>query len=95
MLPPLCMREIRAVILVYCETQTAFEATDVVFEEVRVLVEIYRLQCEFAQTFTAIGVGGRGGRNASAAELRACSILKTSAYSRRQRYSREPEGGLT
>jgi hypothetical protein len=57
MLPALCMREVRAVVLVDRETQTAFEAADVVLEEVRVLVEVDGLERELAETLSSVGVG--------------------------------------
>lgn len=51
------MSEIRAVILMYCETQPAFEGADVVLEEIRIFVEVDGLESEFAQTFASVGVG--------------------------------------
>jgi hypothetical protein len=54
------VREIRAVVLVDGETQTALEAADVVLEEVRVLVEVDRLERELAETLSAVGICGRG-----------------------------------
>jgi hypothetical protein len=59
-LPALCVREIGAVVLVDGETQTALEAADVVLEEVRVLVEVDRLERELAETLSAVGICGRG-----------------------------------
>jgi len=38
MLTTLGMREVRAIVLVDCETKATFETANVVFEEVRVLV---------------------------------------------------------
>jgi len=54
------MREIRAIVLVDSETQTALEAADVVLEDVRVLVEVDRLERELAETLSAVGICGRG-----------------------------------
>lgn len=51
------MREIGTVVLVYGETQAAFETADVVFEDVGVFVEVDRFEGEFAQAFAAVGVG--------------------------------------
>lgn len=58
MLPPLCMCEIRAVVLVDCQAQPAFKASDVVLEEVRVLVEVDCLKCELAEAFPTVGICG-------------------------------------
>ena len=41
-----------------CQTEAALEASDVVLEEVRVLVEVDGLERKLAQTLTAIGIGG-------------------------------------
>lgn len=38
MLATLCVREIGAIVLVDCQAETAFEAAQVVLEEVRILV---------------------------------------------------------
>lgn len=40
--------EIRAVVLVHGQAESAFEAADVVFEEIRILVEVDRLESEFS-----------------------------------------------
>ena len=40
MLATLCVSEIRAIILMYCEAEPTLERPDVVFEEVWVFVEI-------------------------------------------------------
>ena len=40
-----------------CKTQTAFEASNVVLEEVRVFVEVDGLERELAQTLSSVGVG--------------------------------------
>jgi hypothetical protein len=56
-LSSLCMGEIRAIILVNCQTETAFEASDVVLEEVRILVEVDGLERELAETLSSVGVG--------------------------------------
>lgn len=39
-----------------CQAETALEATDVVLEKVRVLVEVNRLECKLAETFSSISV---------------------------------------
>jgi hypothetical protein len=57
-LPSLCMCEVRAVVLVDSQAETALEASDVVLEEVRVLVEVDGLERELAETLTAVGVRG-------------------------------------
>jgi hypothetical protein len=58
------------------QTQAALEAADVVLEEVGVLVEVDGLERELAQTFAAVGVGGRLRRDAAAAEFGACAVLR-------------------
>jgi len=40
-----------------CEAQAAFEAADVVLEEVRVLVEVDGLEGELAEALSAVSVG--------------------------------------
>jgi hypothetical protein len=69
------MREIRAVILVDCEAQTALEGADVVLEEVRVFVEVDGLEGEFTQALATVGVGCGLGGDAAAAELGAGAVL--------------------
>jgi hypothetical protein len=51
------MCQIRAIVLVHRQTKAAFEASDVVLEEVRVLVEIDGLERELAKSFATVGVG--------------------------------------
>lgn len=76
MLAALGVGEVRAVILVDGETETAFEAADVVFEKVGVFVEVDVFEGEFAQALAAVGVGGGVGGYASAAEFGAYSVLE-------------------
>lgn len=57
MLSSLCMRKIRPIVLVYCKTQTTFEASDMVLEKVRVFVEVDSFECELAQSLSSVGVG--------------------------------------
>jgi hypothetical protein len=40
-----------------CQAETAFEAPDMVLEEVRVLVEVDSLKRELAETLSSVGVG--------------------------------------
>lgn len=58
-----------------CQTQAALEAADVVFEKVGVFVEVDGFECEFAEAFATVGVGGRVRGYASAAEFGARSVL--------------------
>jgi len=44
MLATLSMGEVRAIILVYCETESTFEGADMVLEEVWIFVEVYGLE---------------------------------------------------
>jgi hypothetical protein len=50
------MREIRAIVLVDRQTETAFEATDVVLKEVRVFVEVDRLKRELSEALSSVGI---------------------------------------
>ena len=50
--------EVGAIVLVYGETQAAFEGADVVFEEVWVFVQVDGLEGQFAEALAAVGVGG-------------------------------------
>ena len=75
MLAALRVGEVRAIILVDCQTQAALEAADVIFEEVGVFVEVDSFEGEFAEAFATVGVCGRVGGYASAAEFGACSVL--------------------
>jgi hypothetical protein len=43
----------------YCQAKTAFETTDVVLEEVRVLVEVDGFERELSETFSSVGIYGR------------------------------------
>jgi hypothetical protein len=47
----------------------------VVFEEVRVFVEVDGLEGEFAQSLSSVRIGCRGGRYTSTAELRTRAVL--------------------
>ena len=70
------MCEVGTVVLVNCQTETAFEAAHVVLKEVRVFVQIDGLKGEFAESFAAVCVrcGVRG--DAAAAELGTCAVLQ-------------------
>lgn len=56
-LSALSMSEVGAVILVNGKAETTFEASDVIFEEVGVFIEVNCFESKFTQTFAAIGVG--------------------------------------
>lgn len=75
MLASLSVREVGAIVLMHRQAETALEASDVVLEEVRILVEVDGLERELAETLTAVGIrrGGRG--DAAAAKLGAGAIL--------------------
>ena len=51
------MREVRAIVLVDRETESAFKGSDVVLEEIRVFLKIDMLEGEFAQPFAPVGIG--------------------------------------
>lgn len=69
------MSEVGAVILVDGETESTLEASDMVFEEVGVLCEVDVFECELAESFSSVCVGGGVRRDSAAAEFGACSIL--------------------
>ena len=75
MLTTLCVCKVRAIILVDSQTESAFKRTDVVLEEVRVLVEVDGFQRKLSKTFTSVCIGGRLGSDTSTTELASCSIL--------------------
>lgn len=75
MLATLCVCEIGAIILMYCEAETALKGADVVLEEVGVFVKIDGFKGEFAKAFAAIGVGGGVRRYSSPTKFGARSIL--------------------
>jgi hypothetical protein len=57
MLSPLGVREVGAIVLMDCEAESTFEGSDVVFEEVRVFVEVDGLECELAEPLSSVSVG--------------------------------------
>jgi len=67
--------EVRAVVLVDCQAEAALEAADVVLKEVRVLVEVDRLEGELAEALAAVCVGCGLGGYTSATEFGAGAIL--------------------
>jgi hypothetical protein len=52
------MCEVGAVILVHCQAQATLEASNVVLEEVRVLVEVDGLERELAEALSPVGICG-------------------------------------
>lgn len=75
MLATLGVGEVGTIVLVDGETESAFEGSDVVFEEVGVFVEVYGFEGEFSQTFASVGVGCARGGDTAAAEFGAGAIL--------------------
>lgn len=75
MLPALGVGEVGAVILVHGEAEATLEGTDVVFEEVRIFLEVDGFERELAKSFTAVGVRAGIGGNAAAAEFTARTVL--------------------
>ena len=57
------------------QAESAFEASDVVLEEVRVLVEVDGLERELAETLATVCVGCGLGGDTTAAELGARAVL--------------------
>ena len=43
--------------MVDCQAKTTLETADMVLEEIRILVEVDRLEGELSQTLSAVGVG--------------------------------------
>ena len=76
MFAALCVSEIGAIVLVYCEAETALEGADVIFEEVGVFVEIDGFEGEFAESFAAVGVRSGVRCHSSSTEFGASSVLK-------------------
>jgi hypothetical protein len=67
MLSALCVCEVGAIVLVHSETETTFEAANMVFEEVGVFIEVDGFESKFAETFAAVGISlGLRGDAASA-----------------------------
>jgi hypothetical protein len=56
MLSALGVCEVRAIVLVDGETESAFEGSDVVLEEVGVFIKVDSLEGEFAETFSSVCV---------------------------------------
>ena len=56
MLSALGVGEVGAIVLVDCQTESTFEGSDVVLEEVGVFVEVDGFEGELSQTFSSIGV---------------------------------------
>lgn len=69
------MRQVRAIVLVDCQAESALEAADVVFEKVGVFIEVDCFQRELAQALATVGVGGGPVGDTATAELGACSVL--------------------
>ena len=57
MLAALSVGEVGAVVLMNCEAESAFEAADVIFEEVGVFVQVDGFEGEFSETFATVGIG--------------------------------------
>jgi hypothetical protein len=57
MLAALGVGEVGAIVLVDCETESTFEGSDVVLEEVGVFIKIDGFEGEFAETFSSVCVG--------------------------------------
>jgi hypothetical protein len=65
---------------VHRQAQTALEASDVVLEEVWILVEVDCLKCELSETLATVSVRGGLRGDTTAAELGACAILSRVSY---------------
>jgi len=69
------MCKIGPIVLMNGKAETAFERADMVFEEIRIFVQIDGLERELPQSLTSIciGTGIRG--DTAAAEFRASTVL--------------------
>lgn len=56
MLATLSMGEIRAIVLVNCKAETAFEGANMVLKKVGILVEVDGLKSELSKSFSAISI---------------------------------------
>jgi len=75
MLATLGVCEIGAVILVDCETESTFEASNVIFEDVGIFVQVDSLKGKFSKSLSSIGVCCRLTCDTSSSELGTCAIL--------------------
>lgn len=78
MLFALSMGEVGAVILVDCETETALETSDMIFEEVRILIQVNVFEGKLAQTLATVSVGCGAVGDTTATEFGSCSVLEVS-----------------
>ena len=78
MLFALGMGEVGAVILVDCETETALETSDVILEEVGILIKVNVFQGKLAQTLATVSVGRGAVGDTTATEFGSCSVLGVS-----------------
>ena len=81
MLATLCVSEIGAIVLMYCEAETALKGADMVLEEIGVFVKIDGFEGKFAKSFAAVGIGGRVRGYSSPTEFGASSILRDAGAS--------------
>lgn len=75
MFSALGVSEVGPVILMDGKTETALEASDVVFEEVRILCEVDVFERKLAESFSPVCVCGGMRRDSAAAKFGACSVL--------------------
>lgn len=75
MLFALGVGEVGAVILVDCETETALKTSDVVLEEVGVLVQVDVFEGKLAQTLATVRIGRGAVGDTTATEFGSCSVL--------------------
>lgn len=76
MLAALGVGEVGAVVLVDCQAETAFEGAHVVLEDVGIFLDIHSFHGDSAKSLTSVGVGGRLGGDAAAAELGTSPVLR-------------------
>lgn len=81
MFATLCVSEIGAIVLMYCEAEPTFEGAHVILEEVGIFVEVDSFEGEFAESFSSVCVGGGVRCYSSTTEFGAGSILREESVS--------------
>ena len=75
MLSTLSVSEIGAIVLVDGKTEPAFEGSNMIFEEIRIFIEVDCLESELPKTLPAVGIRAGEGCDASTAEFATGTVL--------------------
>ena len=70
------MSKIGAIVLMNGETKSAFEGANMVFEEIRIFVEVDCFESELPKTLSAVGICAGEGCDASTAEFATGAVLR-------------------